>query len=267
MRPMLLSLAFLVTALTPHALLALEDPVLVTNDEVAAEIDRLIEEFDAASTSWIQKYREATDDESRTALMKERPNALELAPKILGLAEKNPDGDAAFHGYTWTIHSTRRGPEFEKALELVAKHFLQDERVESLVNAVRGGSEANNRFLTAIYEKSPSRQARGIACYNLAAGVKQRLDYTGSTLSSEQRNELLETAEKYYDLAFRDYSDVEMGRRGTIGSWVEVDLFELHNLSPGKTAPDIEGEDLDGVPFKLSDYRGKVVMLDFWGDW
>ena len=29
----------------------------------------------------------------------------------------------------------------------------------------------------------------------------------------------------------------------------------------------VEGEDLDGIPFKLSDYRGKVVMLDFYGDW
>ncbi len=35
----------------------------------------------------------------------------------------------------------------------------------------------------------------------------------------------------------------------------------------GNLAPEIEGADLDGVPFKLSDYRGKVVMLDFWGDW
>ncbi|MHC4830376.1 MAG: peroxiredoxin family protein [Planctomycetota bacterium] len=32
-------------------------------------------------------------------------------------------------------------------------------------------------------------------------------------------------------------------------------------------APDIEGEDLDGVSFKLSDYRDKVVLLVFWGDW
>lgn len=35
----------------------------------------------------------------------------------------------------------------------------------------------------------------------------------------------------------------------------------------GQMAPDIDGEDLDGVKFKLSDYRGKVVVLDFWGDW
>lgn len=35
----------------------------------------------------------------------------------------------------------------------------------------------------------------------------------------------------------------------------------------GQEAPEIEGKDLDGVEFKLSDYRGKVVMLDFYGDW
>ena len=35
----------------------------------------------------------------------------------------------------------------------------------------------------------------------------------------------------------------------------------------GQEVPEIEGEDIDGVPFKLSDYRGQVVVLDFWGDW
>jgi hypothetical protein len=35
----------------------------------------------------------------------------------------------------------------------------------------------------------------------------------------------------------------------------------------GKPAPEIHGEDLDGVPFQLSEYRGKVVVLDFWGHW
>ncbi len=42
---------------------------------------------------------------------------------------------------------------------------------------------------------------------------------------------------------------------------------ELQNLTIGKVAPEIEGVDVDGKKFKLSDYRGKVVVLDFWGDW
>ena len=35
----------------------------------------------------------------------------------------------------------------------------------------------------------------------------------------------------------------------------------------GLIAPDIVGQDLDGKEFKLSGYRGKVVVLDFWGNW
>jgi AhpC/TSA family len=41
----------------------------------------------------------------------------------------------------------------------------------------------------------------------------------------------------------------------------------VEGLQVGNLAPDIENEDLDGETFKLSDYRGKVVMLDFWGNW
>jgi thiol-disulfide isomerase/thioredoxin len=35
----------------------------------------------------------------------------------------------------------------------------------------------------------------------------------------------------------------------------------------GNTAPEIDGFDADGKPMKLSDLRGKVVLLDFWAMW
>lgn len=53
----------------------------------------------------------------------------------------------------------------------------------------------------------------------------------------------------------------------TFAEVADSDIFELENLRVGSIAPDIEGEDAEGVPFRLSDYRGKVVLLKFWGDW
>jgi peroxiredoxin len=41
----------------------------------------------------------------------------------------------------------------------------------------------------------------------------------------------------------------------------------VSKLTIGKTAPEITGLDLDGKPLKLSDYRGKVVLLVFSGEW
>lgn len=32
----------------------------------------------------------------------------------------------------------------------------------------------------------------------------------------------------------------------------------------GRVVPDLKGVDLEGRTLRLSDYRGKVVLLDFW---
>jgi len=35
----------------------------------------------------------------------------------------------------------------------------------------------------------------------------------------------------------------------------------------GKKAPEVESEDVKGATARLSNYRGKVVVLDFWATW
>ncbi len=87
---------------------------------------------------------------------------------------------------------------------------------------------------------------------------------TGKTTDGTDFETMLEEVNK-------NYADVVLTTRNDktilVGDKCESTLFELRNLLVGKTAPDIEGEDLDGEAFKLSDYRGKVVVIDFWGDW
>ncbi len=38
-------------------------------------------------------------------------------------------------------------------------------------------------------------------------------------------------------------------------------------LAVGSTLPNIEGTDLNGDPISSADFKGKVVLLDFFGDW
>ena len=51
------------------------------------------------------------------------------------------------------------------------------------------------------------------------------------------------------------------------GPWLAKKTVPCAKVVLGQLAPEIEGEDIEGAKFKLSDYRGKVVMLDFWGNW
>jgi len=73
-------------------------------------------------------------------------------------------------------------------------------------------------------------------------------------------------AVQLYQEAAAKYGKEKFGT-GTVADHVKSALFEIQFLSIGKTAPEIEGEDIDAKKFKLSDYRGKVVVLDFWGNW
>jgi hypothetical protein len=44
-------------------------------------------------------------------------------------------------------------------------------------------------------------------------------------------------------------------------------VFRHTNLLVGKHVPDFEATDVDGHAFHLSDYEGKVTVIDFWGFW
>ncbi len=38
-------------------------------------------------------------------------------------------------------------------------------------------------------------------------------------------------------------------------------------VSENQIAPDLDGEDVTGQRLHLADYRGKVVVLNFWANW
>lgn len=53
----------------------------------------------------------------------------------------------------------------------------------------------------------------------------------------------------------------------SLGTAIAATRRVIQQLTIGKPAPDIAGTDLTGQPFKLSDYRGKVVALVFSAEW
>ena len=47
----------------------------------------------------------------------------------------------------------------------------------------------------------------------------------------------------------------------------DLSLAIVKHMAVGGVAPDFETKTLDGKPLKLSDFKGKHVLLDFWATW
>ncbi len=87
-------------------------------------------------------------------------------------------------------------------------------------------------------------------------------------LRKADRGAIEHKAEEILERVIADYGDVvyvngEVATKETLAAVANRELSEIRSLSVGKKAPEITGEDVDGKPMKLSEFRGKVVLLDF----
>ena len=91
---------------------------------------------------------------------------------------------------------------------------------------------------------------------------------THFALAKRLRRSDAEASKKELEILIRDYKDL-VYRATTYG---EIANAYLHPHDPakleiGQPAPEIVGTDVHGQAMRLSDYKGKVILLDFWGDW
>ena len=110
-------------------------------------------------------------------------------------------------------------------------------------------------LLRVLYTKGKRDDVRGVACLVLAQILAGSPD-------EKKRKE----SEKLFEEAAAKYAEVKTAFDGPVGRKARNELFDLRHLSVGKAAPEVEGLDQDGKRFKLSDYKGKVVLLDFWSE-
>jgi thiol-disulfide isomerase/thioredoxin len=269
------------------ALIAL-DPVFSAPDAEqtpSARLAAIKKDFDAASEAHVKAFHELKD----TAEGRKRAADLwknfvakrsALYADALQLATDNPKSDVAFEALAWmlTMPQAYIDPVGRKALRELTEHHAANSKIGTIVTMLgRLGPRENelqsspltDALFKAVLEKNSDRTVRGQVFISRAWQASRRFD-VAEYKRSPQTEALATEAEQAFEVVVKDYDDCPSllpNSKRTLGELARQELYSLRNLRVGKIAPDIEGMDLNGAKFKLTDSRSKVTMLVFWATW
>jgi hypothetical protein len=191
-----------------------------------------------------------------------RVGNVRLMESVLQRAEKDENDPQAGDLLAWIATTGGTTSAAKKATERLVQKYPDNPAIERLCQTLannRSGQAAET--LKQILEKSTKDRVKAAAAFGLGKQLAAQTDKLGDKVA--EANKVAAEAEKYLVQAI----DLFGTTNAALKNAAEKELKALRTLRVGKEAPEITATDLDEKEFKLSDYRGKVVLLDFWGNW
>lgn len=295
-------------------------------DRHLAELEELSQKLRSGTLEYFTRHKERTDtflarltDAEFLACIRADQRQIPseaMAAEFLALAERESDPRVALPALRLAFNNSidPESPVWEvgqRAFDVLLRRHVADRELDRVLKFIQieipmVKAEA---LLRAALDKSPHREVRAAACYELARYLDERsklaerirdtenaedatwrrfwllvtVPYMKSvtpappeTYLAESQKLLKRVTTEFADVSYPKYElvDGSMARLvsmpsgdATYGSKAKGMLFAIEHLRVGCVAPEIEGTDADGVAFRLSDYRGKVVYLTFSANW
>ncbi len=223
--------------------------------ELARGLQKAIEEWRADAK---KKAEQAQKSGAPMVAMSMRPPTAEFVAKAQQLAAQFAGQDAAIPFLTFVCkNATSERDAVKQALQTLTKDHSESPQIVAVLPFLEMAAVRFNAF--ADVRKLLDEVVVGTALVDVKA---QALIARGTLRLMAAANDADRAAAKADLKAVAEITE----NADLLGEAAGV-LFELENLQVGCKAPDIVAKDTEGVEFKLSDYRGKVILLDFWGFW
>lgn len=263
---------------------------------VAQQIRAVRDDFEHEHARAVEALRSAKVREEGWKRYRElKPSPARCVERLLRLARIDPKSADGFEAlaaavefssidWNWKDESVRRAD----VVELLAANHLENPSLGEVFGSLKDlQMPAARDLMRQAARRNPSRDVRAMAVFSLAGDldVHARLlaifrEVPSFKASFEELNGKGEVAEleKADPQALREEAIALLLQAQSQFGDVKIDgqlirdqagpiLFRLRRLNIGQVAPEITGTDQDGRAMKLSDYRGKVVALVFWGSW
>ena len=127
---------------------------------------------------------------------------------------------------------------------------LSEETQAQLDSIFAGPSFPVFRRTPERYDLSPQRLQGRVLYWSLARELMLGIEFGNEAFVDARWQSFVESN------PFPEYTEA-----------LQAELNKLSMLQPGQPAPDFTLHDLDGQSVSLSQFEGKVVLLDFWASW
>jgi len=264
------------------------------------QLESLLRQFDDASESNRRTAREGKTVAEKQAVYKLNVAKVQSVNRqLFDLAMHQPQTNAAEQALIWIVTHNSFEREADKAWELLARDYARSDRLRQVLSRrleLYWASQAVEDLLRRALDQNPYREIRGLACFWLAEVLRyratilrlwafqssrqtemwrQRFAQQDFDRVAKQDPKSLEAeAARLHERLITEFPIVENNDSSTkpmplvlgkaaihLSDVAKVHLDDLKRLSVGKTAPEIDGVDLEGKPMKLTDYRGRIVVL------
>ncbi len=230
----------------------------------AQKLEAVKQSFEDKQAEFRKNYGKVKDEAERKKLSAEYQASLkQLLKDARAIAEAEAGTETAAEGWAFVLTNAPQVGNMElagKAFDiLIAKH-LASPAWKELAPTIGGlpsmglDEEKVDKALHSLMEKSPHKLVQAAAMFSLGdylTGQSDELKHTDGLALLER------VSKEFADV--KEAQDYVKRAEGT--------MFRIEKLQPGMPVPDFEASDENGVKFKLSDYKGKVVLIDFWGFW
>ena len=246
-----------------HCLLTLTFAVCLQAKDLSTEIRSIIDEYENAVRANTLKIINAATEEEKTQYRQSIPSAGPCARKLMELIKANEDESSVVKAVCWLVTGAASFPEGDEARKLLGTTYAGHVGIAETVRQLEYQGLLSEPILLAVLENNTHREERAAALYALGAIHFKNFDASQDRAAAEaSRTRCID----YFQRLTAEFADVSI-QGFKLGDLAGKMLFEMTNLQVGCEAPQIEGQDAEGRDFKLSDCRGKHVILVFWGGW
>lgn len=239
---------------------------------------KLQKDFQSAQQRYYEQISKQQGDHSHqptSPVNTPRDPVEEFAPRIRAYAEKMQGKSEAIPALMW-LASTPSSSGFSPgqpsadqrwALErLTADHAADAQIGDSLQQLMYSsyvlGREPLIKLYEAVGEQNKSADARARALFNLGALLYQpAMGMPGAKSDADQVTADRKRAIELFRRIGKDFPNNPLANAA--GNYI----FEIEHLQIGMKAPEIEGLDVNEKKVALSQFKGQVVVLDYWGFW